>query len=245
MAGACKTYPTERLSAFVDGDLPPAEAAALRAHAAGCAACTAAIAELRGLVANARALGAPEPPVTLWASIEGELERRDRFAWLKISLWRPLGIGALAGAVAVVVVLAALPALRLHEAGNGQPAAPPGAEVVATAAAASADPLLHEAEAEFAQAAAAYERSIGKLRSLLAREEARWSPEERSRMAERLARLDDAIARSRELARRTPGDSAGNEQLFAAYQQKIAFLAAAVHRGGEAGEWDKPGGGRQ
>jgi len=237
MAGACKTYPTERLSAFVDGDLPPAEAAALRAHAAGCAACTAAIAELRGLVANARALGAPEPPVTLWASIEGELERRDRFAWLKISLWRPLGIGALAGAVAVVVVLAALPALRLHEAGNGQPAAPPGAEVVATAAAASADPLLHEAEAEFAQAAAAYERSIGKLRSLLAREEARWSPEERSRMAERLARLDDAIARSRELARRTPGDSAGNEQLFAAYQQKIAFLAAAVHRGNE---WNEP-----
>ena len=71
------------------------------------------------------------------------------------------------------------------------------------------DPLLHEAETEFAQAAAAYERSIEKLRTLLAREEARWSPEERTRMAERLGRLDEAIARSRELARRTPGDSAG------------------------------------
>ena len=47
-------------------------------------------------------------------------------------------------------------------------------------------------------------------------------------MAERLARLDETIARSREVAHRTPGDSAGNEQLFAAYQQKIAFLAAAV-----------------
>jgi hypothetical protein len=111
----------------------------------------------------------------------------------------------------------------------------------AASAEAAADPLLHEAEAEFAEAAAAYERSIGKLRALLAREEARWSPQERNRMAERLARLDETIARSRELAHRTPGDSAGNEQLFAAYQQKIAFLAAAVHRGGEAGEWDKPG----
>jgi len=245
MAPTCKSYATERLSAFVDGELPPAEAAALRAHIAHCAACTAAIAELKGMVATARGLAAPEPPATLWASIEGELERRDRFAWLKMSLWRPLGIGALAGAVTVVLVLAALPALRLSKAGNGEPAAPPGAEAVATAAAASADPLLHEAEAEFAQAAAAYERSIEKLRGLLAREEARWSPQERSRMAERLALLDDAIARSRELARRTPGDSAGNEQLFAAYQQKIAFLAAAVHRGGEAGDWDKPGGGRQ
>ncbi|HMF39410.1 MAG TPA: hypothetical protein VKQ32_01890, partial [Polyangia bacterium] len=176
-------------------------------------------------------------------SIEGELERRERFAWLKISPWRPFGIGALAGAVAVAVVLVALPAVYTRR--NGPPAASPGAEVVAAAGAAATDPLLHEAEAEFAQAAAAYERSIEKLRALLAREEARWSPHERSRMAERIGRLDDAIARSRELARRSPGDSAGNEQLFAAYQEKIAFLAAAVHRGGEAGDWDKPGGGGQ
>ena len=236
--GACKTYTTERLSAFVDGDLPPAEAAAVRAHASGCVACTAALADLRALVTNVRALDVPEPPPTLWPAIEGALHRRERFAWLKISLWRPLGIGALAGAVAVVLVTVALPAVRARW--NREPAAPP----VQIAATPVSDPLLHEAEAEFAQAAAAYERSIEKLRTLLAREEARWSPQERTRMAERLGRLDDVIARSRELARRTPGDSAGNEQLFAAYQQKIAFLAAAVHRGGESGEWDKPGGPR-
>ena len=241
MAATCKAYTTEKLSAFVDGELPPAETATVRSHAAGCAGCTAAIAELRALVANARALDAPEPPPTLWPSIAGELDRRERFAWLRISLWRPFGIGALAGAVAVVLALVVLPAA--HRSGSPMPAAAPGAETVV--ASAVADPLLHEAEAEFAQAAAAYERSIAKLRGLLAHEETRWSPEERSRMAERLARLDETIARSRELARRTPGDSAGNEQLFAAYQQKIAFLAAAVHRGGEAGEWDRPGGGGQ
>jgi hypothetical protein len=235
---ACKTYSTERLSAFVDGELPPAEAAAVRAHASGCAACTAALADLRALVTNVRALDVPEPPPTLWPAIEGALERRERFAWLKISLWRPLGIGALAGAVAVVLVTVALPTIRARW--NRERAAPP----VQIAATPVSDPLLHEAEAEFAQAAAAYERSIEKLRALLAREEARWSPQERTRMAERLGRLDEVIARSRELARRTPGDSAGNEQLFAAYQQKIAFLAAAVHRGGESGEWDKPGGRR-
>ena len=234
----CKTYTTERLSAFVDGELPPAEAAAVRAHASGCAACTAALADLRALVTNVRGLDVPEPPPTLWPAIEGALHRRERFAWLKISLWRPMGIGALAGAVAVVLVTVALPAVRARW--NRAPVAPP----VQIAATPVSDPLLHEAEAEFAQAAAAYERSIEKLRALLAREEARWSPQERTRMAERLGRLDDVIARSRELARRTPGDSAGNEQLFAAYQQKIAFLAAAVHRGGESGEWEKPGGRR-
>jgi hypothetical protein len=57
----------------------------------------------------------------------------------------------------------------------------------------------------------------------------------RARYGERLARLDEAIARSREAARRSPSDVAGNEQLFAAYQQKIAFLTETVHRGGGLG----------
>jgi PIN domain nuclease of toxin-antitoxin system len=105
---------------------------------------------------------------------------------------------------------------------------------------ASVDPLLNEAEAEFASAAAAYERSIEKLRGLLEREEPRWNPAERARCAERLAQLDEAIASSRELAHRTPGDTVGNEQLFAAYQQKIAFLAEAVHRGGTFHEGEPP-----
>ena len=94
------------------------------------------------------------------------------------------------------------------------------------------DPLLDEAEAELARAAAAYEQSIEKLRALLEREEPRWSPDERARCAERLAQLDEAIAHSRDLARRSPGDTLGNDQLFAAYRQKIDFLAEAVHRGG-------------
>jgi hypothetical protein len=237
MTAACKTYPTEQLSAFVDGELSAAETAAVRAHAAGCAQCAATIGDLRAMVAGAGALAEPEPPPTLWPSIEGALDDRGGpFGWLSLANWRPFGLGALAGAAAVALVVFGLRAPR-----NGVPAAPPGAEAIATSAAAASDPLLNEAEAEFAEAAAAYERSIAKLRALLEREEARWSPHERNRMAERLGRLDEAIARSRELARRTPGDSVGNEQLFAAYQQKIAFLAAAVHRGGEAGEWDKPG----
>ena len=120
------------------------------------------------------------------------------------------------------------------------PRAPVLATTPAAVAVAATDPLLAEAEAEFARAAAAYESSIDKLRGLLAREEPRWSAEERALYAERLIQLDEAIARSRDLARRSPGDSTGNEQLFAAYQQKIAFLAAAVHRGSAWGESGSP-----
>jgi hypothetical protein len=227
VAGQASPYSLERLSAFLDGDLPGAELQVVRQHVEGCAACAGRVAELRALAGAARRLDAPEPPPTLWSAIEGELERSP--SWLS-RFWRPFGAGALAGAAAVAAV-------ALSSRSDVRPPAAPAVAAAVDALAAPArrpaDPLLAEAEAEFARAAAVYERSIEKLRSLLAREEGRWSPDVRARYAERLARLDEAIGRSRELARRAaPGDSAGNEQLFAAYQQKIAFLTATVHRGG-------------
>jgi len=225
-AAVCPTYPVERLSAFADGDLSPGEAQKIRAHATGCPRCTAVLGEMAAMVGAAGSLERLEPPPTLWRAIEGELEselERHRPRWLS---WRPFLVGALAGGAAVAAFVL-VPV--------GRPPQPAGVVVAEVAAlpAAAIDPLLNEAEMEFAQAAAAYERSIAKLRDLLAREEARWSQGERTRTAERLELLDGTIARSRELARRSPADSAGNEQLFAAYQQKIAFLTAAVHRGGE------------
>ena len=218
----CAVYSAETLSAFVDGDLPAALAQAVRTHGAGCPHCEAVLAELAAMVSAARGLERPEPPPTLWPAVAGALERQDRPWWMRVRLF---GTGALAGAAAVSIVALGLASWRTHR-------GPVFATTPAAVAVAAADPLRAEAEAEFARAAAAYERSIEKLRGLLAREEPRWSAEERALYAERLVQLDEAIARSRDLARRNPGDSTGNEQLFAAYQQKIAFLAAAVHRGG-------------
>jgi hypothetical protein len=222
----------ERLSAFADGDLPAAELASIRQHLEGCAVCAGRAEELVAVARAARALDLPEPPATLWPAIEGALareassERVGSRAWFARGVW-PFGIGALAGAAAVAAVVLAV---------RARPVAPDAATLVpavpAPAAEALRDPLLAEAEREFERAGAVYERSIEKLRALIVREEARWSPEVRERYDARLARLDEAIARSREAARRTPADTDGNELLFAAYQQKIAFLTETVHRGG-------------
>jgi len=222
--------PGETLSAFVDGDLSAAEAQAVRAHLASCPQCTVSIGQLTAMVTAARGFERPEPPPSLWPAVEGAMARHERPWWLSLRLF---GSGALAGAVAVSVVALGLASWRSHRA-----TAIVVAPVVSVAA--STDPLLNEAEAEFASAAAAYERSIEKLRGLLEHEEPRWSPAERARCAERLAQLDDAIATSRELAHRSRGDTVGNEQLFAAYQQKITFLAEAVHRGGTFREGEPP-----
>ena len=213
--------------AFADGDLPPAESAKIRAHLAECPACTVVAGQLGSLARAARRLERPEPPPTLWLAVEGALERPERPWWMSLRLF---GVGALAGAAAVSLLALGLTSWRAHRAelAAATPVAPPAA----LAARVAADPLLDEAEAELSRAAAAYERSIEKLRALLEREQPRWSPDERARCADRLAQLDEAIAHSRELARRTPGDTLGTDQLFAAYRRKIDFLAEAVHRGG-------------
>lgn len=224
--GPCARWSGETLSAHLDGDLPAGQSAEVQAHLDACADCRDALAQLKALAGAARRLGPAEPPPTLWMAVEGAMDRHDRPWWRSLRLF---GVGAMAGAAAVSVAALGL-SWQAHRAAGRSTAevAPPPA----VAAQVAPDPLLDEAEAELARAAADYERSIEKLRSLLEREEPRWSPEERARCADRLAQLDEAIAHSRELARRTPGDTTGSDQLFAAYRQKIEFLAEAVHRGG-------------
>lgn len=232
-AGAASPFTLERLSAFVGGDLAAADAQSVRRHLEGCVACARSAAELRAVALAARSLEAPEPPPTLWPAIAGALEREERQPrrWLTFS-WRPFGVGALAGAAVAAAVVLGQGAWRdrtrvsVEKPAVNADVAPPT----------PTDPLLAEAEREFTAAAAVYERSIDKLRRLLDREAGAWPVEARVRYLDRLARLDDAIARSREVARRSPSDSLGNEQLFAAYQQKLAFLTEAVHRGGGRGQ---------
>jgi len=95
------------------------------------------------------------------------------------------------------------------------------------------DPLLREAEDELERASRQYERAIERLSALLATAEPRWSPAARTRYRDRLARLDEAIARVRASAGQEPGDGDGHDMLFAAYQRKITVLTDTIHRGDE------------
>jgi hypothetical protein len=233
-AGAGSPFSLERLSAFIGGDLSPADTQAVRRHVEGCVACARSAAELRAIALTARTLDVPEPPPTLWPAIEGALARGEPRRWLPWPLaWRPFGVGALAGAAVAAVIGVGVFG---HWPGRGAPRVAVEQRVAPVVVPPTTDPLLAEAEREFTAAAAVYERSIEKLRRLLDREAGAWPVETRVRYLERLARLDESIARSRETARRSPSDAVGNEQLFAAYQQKLAFLTETVHRGGGRGQ---------
>jgi len=215
----------ETWSAYLDGERGERETARLRAHLAACPRCEAALEDLRGNVLAARGLERPDPPVTLWSSIEGRLAEEDH-AWWRL---RPFALGGLAGALAVLGAFGIWWKVRA----GGEVAERHGPEPAAALVAPREvrDPLLGEAEREVAAAAATYERSIGKLRKLLDRQTSSWDPSWRARTADRLARLDQAIAESRRALGDGTADPGSHESLFAAYQRKLDFLADAVNRG--------------
>jgi anti-sigma factor RsiW len=60
---------TDRLSEYLDDELPPGERAALEGHLTQCAECSATLADLRRVVARARALESTGPATDLWPGI--------------------------------------------------------------------------------------------------------------------------------------------------------------------------------
>ena len=64
---------TDRLSEYLDDELPPGERAALEGHLAQCAECSATLADLRRVVARARALESTGPATDLWPGIAARI----------------------------------------------------------------------------------------------------------------------------------------------------------------------------
>src|SRR5215216_6557838 len=89
----------ERLSAFRDGDLPERDAAVVRVHLEECPACAAVSAALGTQTQALRSFERSEPPPTLWAGIEGALDRAEP-RWS----WPSLLAGAFAGAAMVALL---------------------------------------------------------------------------------------------------------------------------------------------
>jgi len=230
----------ERVSEWLDGDISEREAAAVRAHVGACPACADLVNELRGQGDLLRELGRPEPPVTLWSSIEGIMDAEEARAERRRWSWPSWLAGALGGAVTAAVVVWLVVGARGGVAGprgDGGSLAGLGrsdgalATQAAGASGTGSDPLLVEAERELERAAASYAKAAGRLRAILDHEQVLWDPARRARVAERLARLDDAIVHSRAVAERDPVDGTSAEMLFSAYRRQIDFLAEVVHRG--------------
>lgn len=193
-----------RLDDYVDGALGERERAAVEAHLAGCAACRAALAEVRGLVANAHALPQRiEPPRELWTGIAARIKERRQpaggSAW-----WRERGFWAGVSAAAATLVLA-LGVYRLT--GSGRPSRPvQGWGVIE----------------------AHYERATAELARSLAAERHRLRPETIALVERNLGLIDAALRDARAALSQDPGNADLQQFVATAARQKVELLQWAA-----------------
>jgi len=194
---------TNRLSDYLDGELDSVERGALEAHLATCGECRVTLAELRGVVAHAKALEDSEPLADLWPGIRAGLTpgRRPgvsrRFSFTVPQL--------LAASVALVLLSGGGAWLALTP--NAEPQRPrPGALVT---------PVTWTSRTDLA---------VAELQEALTRNESRLDTATVRVVRQNLAVIDRAIAEARAALENDPGDTYLNLHLAATMRRKVELL---------------------
>lgn len=108
-------FPEQKISAYQDGELSPAEAEEVQKHLETCEACRKLLAEYREITALMKEVLSEEPSElidqdALWAKIEPNIQCRpslwDRFlGWIRVPfVWAPAAVAAAAAVLFFVVV---------------------------------------------------------------------------------------------------------------------------------------------
>jgi hypothetical protein len=152
------TFPPEDVMAYLDGELPPARAAAVQAHLAECAICQGVAADVRQVAADLGSWQAPGPSEALTAprAVYDVVPSRS---WFPRRRWRAWALGlAATGAVLIVAAFLVEDDRRQSRiidgtAGGraGAPAAGNGRDLLADAGTPGADTTSREAGAMLAQ----------------------------------------------------------------------------------------------
>jgi len=125
MSWNCKIS-EERLSEYLDGNLPVSDAAAFAAHAADCADCSRLLAQVKGLVGSLHSLELIEEPPQLIrnildATIGPRVEKKGWqkwFGWVPV-LWQPrfvMGAVTVAATLAIVIHTSGVTPAKLRKA---------------------------------------------------------------------------------------------------------------------------------
>ena len=242
---------SERLSAYLDGELKSAERARLEAHLAECAACAVALAELREVVARARTLEDRPPATDLWPAIESQLAPRSaparapRGRILAGPAWWgrrfELGLPQLAAAAVLLVALSA-GAVWLLLRGPAPPGAPGGVPGGPVAGAPAGTPRGSSPAARRTAGSGAidvsaaslelsnprYDAAVTELEQALAEGRGRLDPRTLEVVETNLQIIDNAIADARRAVAADPGNTWLRSHLAATMKRKVDLLRSAT-----------------
>ena len=212
----------DRLSEYLDGDLPPAERTALEAHLRDCAVCRETLTDLRRVVTRAHALVDQPVPTDLWAGISGRIGAAGAPV-VALSAWqgrRTLSLSLpqlAAAAVLLLAVGAGTSALALRAPVRPAPVAVATAPTMRTLPAGLTD-----------KAERSYDSAVRDLESALEAGRSRLSPKTVTVLERNLARIDAAIADARSALKADPANAYLNSHLASAMQQKLQLLQQAA-----------------
>ena len=247
---------TEQLSPYLDGELDDLRRARLEAHLAGCADCTAVLADLRAIVAAAPQYPGREPARDLWAQIEAGLEtegRKDgKTEGDDILSFRPSVRPSvrrfslpqlLAASIAMAVVGAggAWLALRGGVASSPAPtaavvvpslppqAAPSADTVTARPSALPPSRLSARSVSVTDLSDAGYDRAVRDLERVLEGGRSRLDSTTVATIEQSLHKIDAAIAEARAAIQRDPANEYLRRQIAANMRRKVDLLRVAAN----------------
>lgn len=223
---------TDRLSEFIDGDLSPAEEAAVQEHLQACELCRSTVAQLRLVVHEARNLEDREPAVDLWPAIRSRLgtdqvqviplashredRRQSRFSFTLPQL----------AAAGIILMLLSGASVWLVTGGVQRPAAssPLAANAAPAAPGTGATSLVRlESGAD-----AGYDAAVRELQHTLEANRSRLDPTTIEVVQRSLAIIDRAIADARSALAHDPADPYLRRHLDNTMHKKIDILRRAV-----------------
>jgi predicted anti-sigma-YlaC factor YlaD len=201
---------TDRLSDYLDGELPPADRAALEVHLAECAECAETLSGLRRVVTRARALEDRPPAGDLWPAIAARIGGR------RVPRRFSVSVPQLAAAGIALMAVSSAAGWVLHP---GTPVASPN-ELPATSPLAATPARM--------AAAGTYDAAVADLERVLAQGRGRLDTATVRVLEQNLATIDRAIAQAQ---RAVAADSANlylNSHLAATMRQKLDLLRQAA-----------------
>lgn len=219
-------HETERLSAYIDGELDAAGRAAVEAHLAECTECAAVLADLDGIVRDAGALEDRPPGRDLWPEIEDRLASRSPVPVVPIESVRSrdrrrfsFTMPQLAAAAVALIVLSGAAVwwagpsnVALIEPDRRVGTIPAGPEGV---------PVAYGEDAGYSDALADLEQAFESSQD-------RLDPETVQTVERNLLIIDEAIRQTQEALEADPGSTFLYDHLERAQRQKFEILQEAT-----------------
>jgi anti-sigma factor RsiW len=209
----------ERLSEYLDEELPEAERAALEAHLESCTGCQAVLADLRSVVAQARSMGVHPPRNDLWPGIAGRIGATSARS-LRIPRRWSFSLPQLAAAAVVLMTLSG-GAVWLARTNAPAPAGAP----IATGVSPATPPAAINASRTAAQS---YAAAVADLEQVLAGGRGRLDSTTVRVIEQNLAVIDQAIAQAQRALNADPANLYLNTHLAETMRRKLDLLRQAA-----------------